>query len=115
MRRTVAIVIGTVLSTPCWAATTGDFDLYNGTPFEITAIQFSTPGDPRWHAISGDVIEPGGTDHITFEQELPCEEQLRVELSNGHSLSWPDGFNLCRTSRILIEPDANGGYSAHYR
>ncbi len=101
--------------TPTLAGSTGDFDLYNYTPYTIVVIAISTPNDNRWFPLSGDQIEPGDSDHISFKPGLPCEQQLLVRLSNGQTLTWDNGFNLCSTSRIIISPDPDGGYTAHYR
>jgi hypothetical protein len=109
------IILGSIVTNPSLAETNGDFDLYNGTPYAIVSVQFSTPNDNRWFPISGDQISPGETTRISFDAEYPCHQQLRVKLSDGEYITWNKGFNLCQTSRILIEPDPDGGYTAHYK
>jgi hypothetical protein len=102
------------VATPSFAQTTADFDIYNGTPYNIIELWHSGP-DGDWRQITGDDIVPGETSHVTFDRRVACNQMFRIDLSNGHELSNSDWINLCRTSTVMIEPDPEGGYSVRYR
>jgi hypothetical protein len=92
-----------------------DFTIFNDTDSAIDAMWLSTRDSDTWYAISHfEAIEPGDSSNITFDESGKCQVQLRLHMADGSVHEWPNGFNLCKISRIRIHVDDNGDYQAEF-
>jgi hypothetical protein len=91
-----------VVATPALANDTRDFTVHNETPFNISAVYFSTAGLSQWIPSRGSYIASGDNSDISFTNQGPCRLQMRIGFPNGRSAEWDNGFDFCSVSDITI-------------
>jgi hypothetical protein len=109
----ILLTAGLALVTiPAQADDLRDFIYHNDTSREITAMATSTPGDNRWHTVTGEAIPPHLSSRATFKGSGPCVVQLKIQFNDDprQEVSWTDGFDLCSATSLHLSHGDNGKY-----
>jgi hypothetical protein len=116
MRKYILAAAILMVSTFGARANNRNFRLYNDSSVTIAHAWTSDIVDRYWRAVTPfSPIPPGDYENITFDNSGPCQIQLKVDLADGTSHEWDNGFNLCRISQIHIWLNNSGIYEATSR
>lgn len=111
-----AILAALLVAPLAASAANRDFKLHNDTPFDIAAVYFSMPNLDQWIHSDNSQVASGEDGTINFNNDGPCQMQMRVAFTNGHYGEWTNGFNFCSVSEISISYDRlNHQFNATYR